>query len=190
MRIILGISGASGVLMGYKMLLVLKNIPDCEVHLVISKAAKLNFRLETDLYVEEIEALADFCYLDDDMAALISSGSFVTSGMILMPCSMKTLAAIANGYAANLLARAADVCLKENRRVVLVPREMPLGKIHLENMSKAMELGCSIIPPMLTFYNQPRSLDEQINHIIGKVLMQFNLPYERFRAWCGEKHVP
>lgn len=185
MRIVLGISGASGVLMGYKMLLALKSIPDCEIHLIISKAGLLNFKLETDLNIDQIKSLADYYYDDSNMAAIISSGSFITDGMILVPCSMKTLSAIATGYASNLIARAADVCLKENRKVILVPREMPLGKIHLHNMSIAADLGCTIIPPMLTFYNTPKTLDDQINHIIGKALMQFGIDYKKFSAWCG-----
>ena len=187
MRIILGISGASGVYMGYKMLLALKKIPDCEVHLVISEAGITNFRLETDLNIEEIKALADYYYDDTNLAALIASGSFVTTGMIIMPCSMKTLSAIATGYAGNLIVRAADVCLKENRKVVLVPREVPLGKIHLRNMSLAADLGCALLPPMLTFYNQLTSLDEQVDHIIGKILMQFGLGYQNFSAWRGDQ---
>lgn len=185
MKIILGISGASGVIMGYRMLLALKSIPNCETHLVISEAAITNFRLETNLNVGEIKSLADCYYENDNLAALISSGSFVTKGMVLIPCSMKTLSAVATGYTENLIARAADVCLKENRKVVLVPREMPLGKIHLRNMCAAVDLGCTIIPPMLTFYNNPRSLDDQIDHLIGKILMQFGLIYQKFSAWRG-----
>ncbi|MGB4643437.1 MAG: UbiX family flavin prenyltransferase [Dethiobacteria bacterium] len=185
MKIILGITGASGVIMGYKMLLALKSIPDCEIHLVISEGGIRNFRLETDLNIDKIKTLADYYYDDDNLAALISSGSFVTDGMILIPCSMKTLSAIATGYAANLIARAADVCLKENRKVVLVPREMPLGKIHLRNMYAAVDIGCTLIPPMFTFYKNPQSLDDQIDHLIGKILMQFGIVYQKFSAWSG-----
>ena len=121
------------------------------------------------------------------MAASISSGSFVTDGMIVVPCSMKTLSAIAAGYSANLVVRAADVCLKENRRVVLVPREMPFGKIHLRNMQTASDLGCTIIAPVLTFYNNPQTLEDQMNHIIGKILMQFGLAHKKFSALTGDE---
>ena len=185
MRLIVGISGATGVIMGYELLKVLKRIPNCETHLVISEGARRNFELETTLNIQEVEKLADFCHDNKNLAAAISSGSFKTDGMIVLPCSMKSLSGIANGYADNLLVRAADVCLKENRRVVLLPREMPLGKIHLKNMLQAAELGCTIIPPMLTFYNNPNNLHDQIMHVIGKLLMQFNLDIKEFKAWQG-----
>ena len=189
MRIIVGISGASGVIMGQRILLALKRIPDCEVHLVISQAGIKNFQLETDLDIEEVKGLADYCYEDDNLAAAISSGSFVTDGMIVIPCSMKTLSAISTGYTANLLTRAADVCLKENRKVILVPREMPLGKVHMHNMAAAADLGCTIIPPMLTFYNQTKSLEDQMDHVIGKILMQFGVSYDRFSPWQGARRA-
>ena len=185
MRIIVGISGASGVVLGYRLLLTLKNIKDIETHLVISEAAKENFKLEMDIDIEEVLSLANCHYQDNDMTALISSGSFVTEGMIVVPCSMKTLSAISTGYAATLIARAADVCLKENRRVVLVPREMPLGKIHLKNLLIASDLGCIIVPPLLTFYNVPQSIDDQINHINGKILKHFGVDCPRFIPWQG-----
>lgn len=185
MRIIVGISGASGVIMGYRIILALKRIPDCEIHLVISQGGIRNFQLETDLDIEEVQNLADYYYKDDNLAAVISSGSFVTDGMIVIPCSMKTLSAISTGYAANLVTRAADVCLKENRKVILVPREMPLSKVHINNMAAAANLGCTIIPPMLTFYNQPQSLEDQMDHIIGKILMQLGVSYDRFSPWQG-----
>ncbi len=188
MRIVLGISGASGVIMGYKMLLALKSIPEREIHMIISNAGKENFKIETDLDLEEIQSLADFYYDENDLAARISSGSFVTDGMIIIPCSMKTLAAIATGYSSNLMARAADVCLKENRKVVLVPRETPLGKIHLHNMSKAADFGCILVPPMLTFYNDSKTLENQIDHLIGKIFMQFGWHYDKFMPWGGNSN--
>lgn len=185
MRIIVGISGATGVIMGYKLLKVLRAVPDCEIHLILSEGAIKNFELETDISIEDVKALAHFAHDNRNLAAAISSGSFKTDGMIVLPCSMKSLSGIANGYADNLLVRAADVCLKENRKVVLAPREMPLSKVHLQNMSIAQDLGCTIIPPMLTFYNHFDSLDEQIVHIVGKILMQFNMDIKGFRAWQG-----
>lgn len=186
MRLIIGVSGASGVLLGYYMLKALKSYPDCETHLVISDGARLTLGLETDLKIEDIEELADFVHDNKNLAASISSGSFKADGMIVIPCSMKTLSGIATGYAENLLIRAVDVCLKENRKVVLVPREMPFGKLHIKNMKEVSDLGCVIIPPILTFYNNPQTLEDQINHIIGKILMQFGLDHKKFRAWEGK----
>jgi 4-hydroxy-3-polyprenylbenzoate decarboxylase len=185
MRIIIGISGATGVIMGYKLLQILRDVPDCETHLVLTEGALKNFMLETKISIDDVKKLAHFCYDNKNMAAAISSGSFKTDGMIVMPCSMKSLSGIANGYASTLLVRAVDVCLKENRKVVIVPREMPLGKIHIKNMAAAADLGCSIIPPMLTFYNSPDNLEDQVIHVIGKVLMQFNIDVKRFKAWKG-----
>lgn len=189
MRLIIGISGASGVVLGYHMLKALKAYPEVETHLVISEGAKVTFNLETDLKIEDIEKLADVVHSNKNLAAAISSGSFKTDGMIVIPCSMKTLAGIASGYAENLLIRAVDVCLKENRKVVLVPREMPLGKLHIRNLKEVSDLGCIIVPPMLTFYNNPQTIEEQINHIIGKVLMQFGLDHKKFIAWEGNEDV-
>ncbi len=185
MRLIVGISGASGVVLGYHMLRALKAYPECETHLVISEGARVTFGLETDLKIEDVEKMADFVHSNKNLAASISSGSFKTDGMIVIPCSMKTLSGIATGYAENLLIRAVDVCLKENRKVILVPREMPFGKLHIRNMKEASDLGCVIIPPILTFYNNPHTIEEQINHIIGKILMQFGLDHKKFIAWEG-----
>lgn len=185
MKLIIGISGASGVVLGYHMLKALKAYPECETHLVISEGARVTFGLETDMKVEDVEKMADVVHSNKNLAAAISSGSFKTDGMIVIPCSMKTLAGIATGYTDNLLIRAADVCLKENRKVVLVPREMPLGKLHIKNLKEVSDLGCVIIPPMLTFYNNSLTIEEQINHIIGKILMQFGLDHKKFRAWEG-----
>lgn len=185
MRIVVGISGATGVIMGYRLLQILRSIPDCEIHLVISEGAIKNFELETDITIDTVKSLAHFSHSNTNMAAAISSGSFKTDGMIVLPCSMKSLSGIANGYADNLLTRAVDVCLKEGRKVVLAPREMPLGKIHLKNLSIAADLGCIIVPPMLTFYNAPDNLEDQITHVIGKILMQFNIDVKKFKAWEG-----
>lgn len=187
MRIIVGVTGASGVIMSYYLLKALKDVPDCEIHLVTSKAAQLTWQYETDRPFTALTSLADAVYEEDDLAAKIASGSFVTDGMIVLPCSMKTLAGIVSGYAENLLLRAADVCLKENRRVVLCPREMPLGKIHLHNMSLAAQYGCSIVPPMLTFYNGPQTVEDQIHHVVGKVLLQFGIRYDRMKPWDGRR---
>lgn len=185
MKIIVGVTGASGVLMSYYLLKALKNIENCEIHLVISEGGIKNCELETDRPLEDLLSLADIVHDVNNMAASISSGSFITDGMIVMPCSMKTLAGITTGYADNLILRAADVCLKESRRVVLVPREMPFGKVHLRNLKEAADLGCIIVPPTLTFYNGAKTMEDQINHIVGKVLMQFGISYEKFIPWIG-----
>ena len=185
MRIVIGISGASGVVLGYEMLKALKSIPNCEVHYVYTQGSVKNFECESNISIEEVRALADVVHNNKNMAASISSGSFKTDGMIVVPCSMKTLAGIAAGYAENLLLRSVDVSLQENRYVVLVPREMPLSRIHLRNMKEAANYGCIIIPPMLTFYNGSDSVDKQMQHIIGKILMQFGIDYKNFVAWKG-----
>jgi len=184
-RIIVGISGASGVEMGYHFLKALGNFPDIETHLVITEGARKTWELECDIPLTQLMELAYAIHDNKNLAASVSSGSFVTSGMVVMPCSMKSLSGITTGYAANLLCRAADVCLKEGRKVVLVPREMPLGKIHLRNLSTAADLGCTIIPPLLTFYNKSNTLSQQINHINGKVLRQFGLESPDFIQWEG-----
>lgn len=183
-RLILGISGASGVILGYYMAKAIK-AQGIELHLVVSDAAKLTWEAEMKLPFSELLQLADIVYDYRDMGAKISSGSFRTMGMVVVPCSMKTLAGIVTGYTDNLLLRAADVCMKEGRKVVLCPREMPLGKLHLRNLNMAADLGCTIVPPMLSFYGGQSTVEEQIEHIIGKILMQFDLEYDRFRVWEG-----
>lgn len=185
MRLIVGISGASGVVMGYYLLKALRQIPDMEVHVVVTEGAAKTFAYETELSVAEVTALADVVHDHTNMAASISSGSFKTDGMIIIPCSMKTTAGIAAGFATNLLLRAADVCIKEGRKVVIVPREMPLSRIHLRNIKELADCGCVIIPPVLTFYNGAQSVEKQIQHIIGKILMQFGIDYKEFVPWEG-----
>lgn len=189
MRIIVGVTGASGVEMSYYLLKALRSVKDCEIHLIVSKSAALTWELECDFPIRKLEELADYVHEEANLAATVSSGSFVTDGMIIMPCSMKTLAGIAAGYADNLMVRAADVCMKEGRKVVLVPREMPLGRVHLRNMKEAADLGCVIVPPVLTFYNGAKTMDDQINHIVGKVLMQFGITYDKFVPWKGAKEA-
>jgi 4-hydroxy-3-polyprenylbenzoate decarboxylase len=169
--------------MGYELLKALQSVPDCEKHLIITEGAAKNFACETNLNIDEIMALADYNHDNKNMAADISSGSFKTDGMIVVPCSMKTVAGIAAGFAGNLLLRAADVCLKENRRVIIVPREMPLSRIHLRNIKEAADSGCTVIPPLLTFYNNSNSVEKQIDHIIGKIFMQFGINYAKFKPW-------
>lgn len=185
MRIIVGVTGASGVEMSYYLLKALKSIEGCEVHLILSDGGLKTWELETGISLEDLTSLADVIHDNHNMAANISSGSYLTDGMIIMPCSMKTLAGITAGYADNLIIRAADVCMKEGRKIVLVPREMPFSRLHLRNLKEAADLGCAIVPPMLTFYNGPKTLEEQINHIVGKILMQFGLTHDKFVPWTG-----
>lgn len=187
MRLIVGVTGATGVQMGYRLLKALREQPHVETHLVISRGALLTMDLETDLQAQQLLDLADYSYDDSNLGAAIASGSFRTDGMIVMPCSMKTLSAIAHDYCENLVARAASVCLKEQRRLVLVPREMPLSTIQCRNLLTASEAGCVIIPPMLTFYSNYPTVDDQVDHVIGKVLMQFGLDYGRFKPWQGSE---
>ena len=187
MRLIVGISGATGACMGKRLLEVLSAFDDVETYLVISEGAKTTICSENAGTPEEFEKLADRTFDSNDLAACISSGSYKTDGMIVIPCSMKSLSAIAHSYCDNLLTRAADVCLKEGRKVVLVPREMPLSKSHIRNLYLAADNGCVIIPPMLTFYNDCLTTEEQVDHIIGKVLSQFGLDYAPFKPWTGEQ---
>ena len=175
MRLIVGISGASGVLIAIRLLSKLKEL-GVETHLVITHGAELTIRHETNFEPFSIRQLADKSYGVDDIDAAIASGSFAHDGMIVVPCSMKTVAGMAVGYADNLLLRAADICLKEHRRLIIVPREIPLSRIHLRNLKELADCGAIILPPMLTFYNVPSTIDEQIDHIVGKILMQFGLP--------------
>lgn len=184
-KIIVGISGATGAQMGYRLLQALRDVPDVETHLVISDGARVIFDRECNVTAADAEALADVVYDNHNLAAAISSGSYVTDGMIVCPCSMKSLSGMVNAYDDDLLVRAADVCRKEGRKVVLVPREVPLNQAHLRNMLQAAQDGYVILPPMLTFYNGCETTADQVDHIIGKVLMQFGIEYEKFRLWKG-----
>lgn len=184
-RIIVGITGASGVVMGYELLSQLRHFHNVETHLIVSPCAQRNFELETNIPIDAVYELANHVYDYSDLAGNIASGSYKTDGMVVIPCSMKTLSAIAIGYSDNLLVRAADVCLKEKRKLLLVPREMPFSKVHIRNMQLAADAGCIILPPMLTFYNNADTLKKQVDHVIGKVLMQFSLQSDRFVPWEG-----
>ncbi len=185
MRLVVGISGASGVIYGIRMLEVLKDQPDVETHLVISNGGKLNIKLETEWDVKDVEALADEVHSDQNLAATIASGSYKTGGMVVAPCSMKTLSAIVNSYADTLVARAADVVLKEGRRLVLMPRETPLHSGHCKMLHEATQMGAIIAPPMPAFYNNPQSIDDLINHNVGRVLDLFGLDNAIVKRWAG-----
>ena len=187
MRLIVGITGASGVIYGIRLLEMLKGIDGIETHAVISRGARLNIALETDWKAADVEALADVVHSDKDLAAPISSGSFRTTGMIIAPCSMKTLSGVVNSYADNLIVRAADVVLKERRRLVLVPRESPLHAGHLRLMHEAALMGAVICPPMPAFYGNPQTLDDIIDHSVGRALDLFDIETGRVRRWQGPR---
>ncbi len=189
MRLIVGMSGASGVIFGIRMLEVLKTVPDVETHLIISNGAKLNIAIETDWAVKDVEALADVVHSDHNLAATISSGSFKTGGMIVVPCSMKTLSGIVTSYADTLVVRAADVVLKERRRLVLVPRETPLHAGHCKLLHEAALNGAIIAPPMPQFYNLPETIDDIINHTTGRLLDLFDLDSDFVKRWQGANNA-
>jgi 4-hydroxy-3-polyprenylbenzoate decarboxylase len=181
-RLVVGISGASGVIYGVRLLQALKDLP-VESHLVMTKTAEVTLAHETTMKVADVCALADAVYRVDDLAAAISSGSFRTLGMIVAPCSMRSLGEIANGITSNLLTRAADVVLKERRRLVLMARETPLHAIHLRNMLALSEMGAIIAPPVPAFYNKPASLDDIVDHAVGRVLDLFDLDTGKVKRW-------
>lgn len=186
-RIIIGISGATGVIYGIRFLQVLKVADDVETHLVMSKFGRLNIELETSYSPQEVEELADVVHGIGNQAASISSGSFKTDGMIVAPCSMKSLSGIAHSAASSLLVRAADVVLKEQRKLVLMPREAPLHVGHCELLYKAAQLGAVIAPPMPAFYNRPESIDDIVNHSVGRVLDLFDIDAGMLSRWEGVK---
>jgi 4-hydroxy-3-polyprenylbenzoate decarboxylase len=189
-RLIVGISGASGVIYGIRMLEVLKTMGGVETHLMMSRFAKLNIEIETTHTPKYVESLADEVHSIGNQAASISSGSFKTDGMVIAPCSMKTLSAIANSSADNLLARAADVVLKERRTLVLMPREAPLHVGHCKLLYEAAQLGAVIAPPMPAFYNQPQTIDDLVNHSVGRVLDLFGLDAGILKRWEGPNSRP
>jgi 4-hydroxy-3-polyprenylbenzoate decarboxylase len=183
-RIVIGISGASGSIYGYRTLQALR-AANVEAHLVLSEQARRTIELETDKSVRDFEELAQTVYRDEDLAAAISSGSFLTDGMIVIPCSIKSAAAIAYSINSNLLVRAADVCLKERRKLVLVVRETPLHVGHLRTLTQLAEIGAVIMPPMPAMYAHPQTIDDIINHTVGKALDQFGIEHNLFRRWRG-----
>jgi len=188
MRIIVGITGATGVIYGVRLLERLRDA-DVETHLVISKWGARTLLHETPYSREQVEALAHTAYAPGDMGAAISSGSFQDAGMIIVPCSAKTLGAIAHGYGDGLIHRAADVVLKERRKLLLAVREAPLSDIHLENMLKLSRMGAVILPPMPAFYNNPRSLADIVEHTVARMLDQFGIEVPGASRWSGEMGV-
>jgi flavin prenyltransferase len=188
MRVIVGLTGATGAIYGVRLLERLREAA-ADTHLVISRWGARTLLHETPYSREHVESLASVAYAPADMGAAISSGSFKTDGMIIAPCSAKTLAAIAHGFGDNLIHRAADVVLKERRRLVLVVREAPLSDIHLENMLKLSRMGAIVLPPMPAFYNHPRTVDDIVDHTVSRVLDQFGLDASGATRWSGEMGV-
>ena len=185
-RLIVAITGASGAIYGIRLLQVLRTLPGWETHLVMSASGALTASQEVDLKRSEIEALADEVHSVKDIGAVVSSGSFHTAGMVVAPCSMKTLAGIAHGLADNLVSRAADVVLKERRRLVLLARETPLNLAHLRNMVAVTEMGAIVFPPVPAFYVRPASLDDMVNHTVGRVLDLFDVDHsDLVKRWEG-----
>jgi len=184
MKLIVGITGATGSIFGVRLLEILKE-SGIESHLVISKWGARTLVHETPYTIDYVKALATCAYSDSDQGAAISSGSFITEGMIVAPCSVRTLAAIAHGQGDNLIHRAADVILKERRKLTLMVREMPLNDIHLENMLKLSRMGVVMMPPVPAFYNHPQTLDQMINHIVMRALDQFGIHIDAAARWDG-----
>ncbi len=184
-RLIVGISGASGSIYGIRILEVLKTISGVESHLVMSPSAKLVLEIETSYAAEYVEDLADEVHNFNNQAASLSSGSFKTDGMVIAPCSMKTLSGIVNSYADTLLVRAADVVLKERRKLVLMPRETPLHVGHCKLLYEAAQMGAVIAPPMPAFYSQPQTIDDLVNHSVGRILDLFDLDAGMLKRWGG-----
>lgn len=182
-RIIIGISGASGAPLAVEILRALHNLPDWETHLVITLGAEKTILQETPFTIEYVRSLADYCHDIHNIGASIASGTFRTEGMIVVPCSMKTVSGIATGYSDNLLLRAADVVLKERRKLVLVARETPFNSIHLRNLLSLSDMGVVILPPMLTYYNSPTCVQDLTQHMTGKILDQFKIPYDKMFHW-------
>jgi len=181
-KIVVGISGASGVVYGVRLLSVLseKNV---ETHLIISNSGEKNIQIETDYNIDEVKKMASYVYDHENMAAKVASGSFLVDGMVVVPCTIKTLSGIANSYSENLIVRAADVTLKEKRKLVLVVRETPLHKGHLRLMSLAADNGAHILPPVTSFYHYPKTIDDIINQTVGKILDYLEIEHDLFRRW-------
>ena len=181
-KIVIGFSGASGIIYGIRLLEILHSI-NIQTYLIISEWAKKNIEIETDKSLEYVKSLSSVNYDNFKLDASVSSGSFLHDGMVIVPCSMKSLSSIANGYDDTLISRAASVTLKESRKLIIVPRETPLSRIHLENMIKLQEAGAIILPAMPGFYHKPSTIDEIIDHLVGKILDQLKIEHDLFNRW-------
>ena len=189
-RIVVGITGATGAVYGVRLLARLRAVPGVETHLVVSDAASLTLHQEVGMQRRDVEALADVVHKNREIGASIASGSFQTDGMVIAPCSMKTLAAVAHGLADNLVARAADVILKERRRLVLMVRETPLNLAHLRNMTAVTEMGGIVFPPLPSFYHRPASIDEMVDHTLDRVLDLMGVENAAAPRWSGMRGTP
>jgi flavin prenyltransferase len=181
-KIVIGFSGASGIIYGIRLLEILHSV-NIQTYLIISEWAKKNIEIETDKTLEYVKSLSSVNYDNFKLDASVSSGSFLHDGMVIVPCSMKSLSSIANGYDDTLISRAASVTLKESRKLIIVPRETPLSRIHLENMIKLQEAGAIILPAMPGFYHNPSTIDEIIDHLVGKILDQLKIEHDLFKRW-------
>ncbi len=181
-KIVIGFSGASGIIYGIRLLEVLHSI-NIQTFLIVSEWAKKNIEIETDKTLEYVKSLSSINYDNSKLDASVSSGSFLHDGMVIVPCSMKSLSSIANGYDDTLISRAASVTLKESRKLILVPRETPLSRIHLENMIKLQDAGAIILPAMPGFYHKPSTINEIVDHLVGKILDQLKIKHDLFRRW-------
>ncbi len=188
MKLVIGLSGASGVIYGVKLLEYLSGLKNIETHLVITKSADKIIKFELNMDKREVEEMADFSYSEDEDDAPINSGSFKTDGMIVVPCSMKTLSCIAHGISTNLLLRAADVTLKEKRKLILVPRETPLSYIHVTSMEQAIKAGSIILPAMPSFYHHPKKIDDLTDFMVGKILDLMGIENSLYKRW-GKKSL-
>ncbi len=188
MKLIVGITGASGVIYGIRLLEVLSSVESVETHLIVSRQAETNIRVETDWNVERVKALANFSYDIGNSGAQLASGSFKSDGMVVAPCTIKTMSALANSYSENLLLRAGDVTLKERKRLVLLVRETPLHIGHIRNMERLTEMGAIIMPPVPAFYHKPKTIQDIIDHTVGKVLDMFDIPHDLFTRWAGVQY--
>ena len=185
MVLIIGITGATGVIYGVRLLEVLATIDDVETHLIVSEAGAMNIRHETDWKIEDVIKLASYSYDIDDIGSRLASGSFRRDGMIIAPCTIKTMSALANSYTENLLLRAGDVTLKERRKLALLVREAPLHLGHIRNMEQLCEMGAIIMPPVPAFYHKPKTIEDIIDHTIGKTLDMFDIEHNLFQRWPG-----
>ena len=185
MEIIVGITGATGIIYAINLLKALKDTDGVNTHLIMSDWAKENLKIETNYSLVEVESLAAVIYDNKNLGEKTSSGSFITDGMVIVPCSMKTLSSIANGYDDNLISRTAGVMLKEGRKLILSPRETPLSPIHIENMLKLSRIGVRMVPPMPAFYNRPQSIEDMINHHVMKILDQLGISNAQAKRWEG-----
>lgn len=183
--LIIGITGASGVIYGIRLLEALSYIKEVETHLIISKAGEINIRYETDWKIEDVRALANFCYDIDDIGAQLASGSFRRDGMIIAPCTVKTMSALANSYTENLLTRAGDVTIKERKGLILLVRESPLHLGHIRNMERLAEMGVVIMPPVPVFYHKPETIQDIIDHTVGRTLDIFDIKHDLNKRWVG-----